>query len=164
MLASSLVLITSCKKTGCTDSTALNYSEEAKKDDGSCITVQDIRNTDSQNLYVEVFNLTFSNSVSYTFYNPNFNYENGDMIIIEVLNQYGEWKSLPAILDVDVHLEGSYEDDGTIWIYLKNDDGSSFYPSGNATVSFRAGLVKKNGMILNPNIEGKTISEIKQII
>ena len=26
----------SCKKKGCTDETALNYSTEAKKDDGSC--------------------------------------------------------------------------------------------------------------------------------
>jgi hypothetical protein len=28
--------ITSCKKKGCTDATAVNYSESAKKDDGSC--------------------------------------------------------------------------------------------------------------------------------
>ena len=28
---------TSCKKKGCTDPTASNYSEEAKKDDGSCV-------------------------------------------------------------------------------------------------------------------------------
>lgn len=28
---------TSCKKKGCTDETALNYNEEAKKDDGSCV-------------------------------------------------------------------------------------------------------------------------------
>lgn len=27
---------TSCKKEGCTDNVATNYSEEAKKDDGSC--------------------------------------------------------------------------------------------------------------------------------
>jgi hypothetical protein len=30
------LLITSCKKEGCTDATALNYNEEAKKDDGTC--------------------------------------------------------------------------------------------------------------------------------
>jgi hypothetical protein len=30
------LLITSCKKEGCTDASALNYNEEAKKDDGSC--------------------------------------------------------------------------------------------------------------------------------
>lgn len=29
--------LTSCKKEGCTDETANNYSEEAKKDDGSCV-------------------------------------------------------------------------------------------------------------------------------
>lgn len=31
------VLLGSCKKKGCTDSTATNYSQKAKKDDGSCI-------------------------------------------------------------------------------------------------------------------------------
>ena len=31
-----LISITSCKKKGCTDPTAYNYSSEAKKDDGSC--------------------------------------------------------------------------------------------------------------------------------
>lgn len=37
LLASSLAFGTvSCKKKGCTDPTANNYSEEAKKDDGSC--------------------------------------------------------------------------------------------------------------------------------
>lgn len=30
------IALVSCKKEGCTDPTALNYSEEAKKDDGSC--------------------------------------------------------------------------------------------------------------------------------
>ena len=31
-----IVSVTSCKKKGCTDTEAYNYSEEAKKDDGSC--------------------------------------------------------------------------------------------------------------------------------
>ena len=30
------VFFTACKKEGCTDSTAANYSSDAKKDDGSC--------------------------------------------------------------------------------------------------------------------------------
>ena len=32
----SLILSTSCRKEGCTDETAFNYNEEAKKDDGTC--------------------------------------------------------------------------------------------------------------------------------
>lgn len=35
-LAAGLVSLTACKKEGCTDPNALNYSEEAKKDDASC--------------------------------------------------------------------------------------------------------------------------------
>lgn len=36
LMASLTVVTTSCKKEGCTDPNAINYSESAKKDDGSC--------------------------------------------------------------------------------------------------------------------------------
>lgn len=36
MAIAALVIATGCKKKGCTDPSALNYSESAKKDDGSC--------------------------------------------------------------------------------------------------------------------------------
>lgn len=35
-LAASTLFLSSCKKEGCTDPTATNYSDKAKKDDGSC--------------------------------------------------------------------------------------------------------------------------------
>tara|TARA_B100000524_G_scaffold230605_1_gene122313 strand:+ start:2307 stop:3527 length:1221 start_codon:yes stop_codon:yes gene_type:complete len=37
----SLVAVTSCKKKGCTDPTAINYDSEAEKDDGSCVDAPD---------------------------------------------------------------------------------------------------------------------------
>ena len=152
----------SCKKKGCTDKNALNYSKEAKKDDGSCVTVEEIKSvvSSSQNVYVENFNMTFNSSSSNGSYSPSFNYQEGDMIMIETVNEYLEWVALPYIFDIDTHIEGSYEDNGTVWIYLKNDDGSNYYPSSNATVSFRVGLIKKQGLVENPNIKNMTISEI----
>jgi hypothetical protein len=36
ILSATALIAVSCKKKGCTDPTAINYSEEAKKDDGSC--------------------------------------------------------------------------------------------------------------------------------
>jgi hypothetical protein len=36
ILSATALIATSCKKKGCTDETATNYSEEAKKDDGTC--------------------------------------------------------------------------------------------------------------------------------
>lgn len=36
LLVALIISISSCKKEGCTNSSALNHSSEAKKDDGSC--------------------------------------------------------------------------------------------------------------------------------
>lgn len=37
VLVAGAMTFTACKKEGCTDELASNYSEEAKKDDGSCV-------------------------------------------------------------------------------------------------------------------------------
>mgnify|MGYP000291567565 CR=1 FL=1 len=37
LVATILLGATSCQKEGCTDANATNYSDEAKKDDGSCV-------------------------------------------------------------------------------------------------------------------------------
>ena len=160
LLALSLPFFYSCKKKGCTDKNALNYSSKAKKDDGSCVTIEEVKSVIPQNLYVEQFDLTFNSGSSFDSYVPNFNYESGDAILIETVNQYGEWTPLPYIFSVDVHVEGSYDTSGEIWAYLKNDDGTSFFPSSNVTQTFRAALIKKNGIDENPNIKDMTISEL----
>ena len=36
VLTGAVLIGTSCKKKGCTDPTATNYNEKAKKDDGTC--------------------------------------------------------------------------------------------------------------------------------
>jgi hypothetical protein len=104
--------------------------------------------------------LSFDNSTSLDFYTPNFIYEVGDMILIETLNSYGEWTALPYIFGVDVHVVGSYEEDGTIWISLNNDDGTGYYPTLALTLQFRVGLIKQSGLITNPNLEFMTIDEV----
>ena len=40
-------ILSSCKKHGCTDSSAVNYSNIAKKDDGSCFYKSDLNNVNS---------------------------------------------------------------------------------------------------------------------
>ena len=153
------ILFSSCIQEGCTDPAALNYSSSAISDDGSCILEQDV-----QNLYVENFTLSFDNSISLDLYIPNFIYEVGDMIIIETVNSFDEWTALPYVFDVDVHIAGSYEDDGTIWISLNNDDGTGYYPSQILTIQFRVGLIKQSGLIINPNLEFMTIDELSSSI
>ena len=153
------ILFSSCIQEGCTDPAALNYSSSAISDDGSCILEQDV-----QNLYVENFTLSFDNSISLDLYIPNFIYEVGDMIIIETVNSFDEWTALPYVFDVDVHIAGSYEEDGTIWISLNNDDGTGYYPSQILTIQFRVGLIKQSGLIINPNLEFMTIDELSSSI
>ena len=153
------VLFSSCIQEGCTDPAALNYSSSAISDDGSCILEQDV-----QNLYVENFTLSFDNSTSLDLYIPNFIYEPGDMIIIETVNSFDEWTALPYIFGVDIHIVGSYEEDGTIWISLNNDDGTAYYPSQTLTIQFRVGLIKQSGLIINPNLEFMNIDELSSSI
>ena len=155
----SFVLFSSCIQEGCTDPAALNYSSSAISDDGSCILEQDV-----QNLYVENFTLSFDNSTSLDLYIPNFIYEAGDMIIIETVNSFDEWTALPYIFGVDIHIVGSYEEDGTIWISLNNDDGTGYFPSQILTIQFRVGLIKQSGLIINPNLEFMTIDELSSSI
>ena len=44
LIATTLLATGACKKKGCTDPTATNYSSEAKKNDGSCVYHQQNKN------------------------------------------------------------------------------------------------------------------------
>ena len=67
-LAGITVLATSCRKEGCTDETAFNYNEEAKKDDGTCqyentATIKFTQSWDDQDVTVADFNdLKYANA------------------------------------------------------------------------------------------------------
>ena len=156
----SIVLLGSCTKgeiNGCTDPTALNYSNLATEDDGSCM-------YESQSVFIEYFTLTFNNSNSNGFLIPTFNYEDGDLIIIETKNDWDEWTALPFIVDIDIHLEGGYTDSGTVWVYLYNDDQVLFFSPVEINVPFRAALIKANALQINPDLKGMTIDEINSAI
>jgi hypothetical protein len=49
LVAVGMFTLVSCKKEGCTDTTATNYSESANKDDGSCVYEQLINPADTSN-------------------------------------------------------------------------------------------------------------------
>ena len=83
------ISILSCKKEGCTDQNATNYSEEAKKDDGSCLyksfTLEEV--TENGTAYTKVTgtideSLTFSSSKNYMISGGVF-VDNGATLTIE---------------------------------------------------------------------------------
>ena len=117
-----------------------------------------------QSLFIENFTLTFNNSTAYDSFFPSFNYQDGDLIIIETKNEWDEWTALPYIVDIDIHLEGGYNTSGTVWVYLYNDDQTYFYPPAPLEVQFRAALIKSNALQINPDIKDMTIDEINSTI
>ena len=144
----------SCKKYGCTHPSALNYSSEANEDDGSCFFEQT-----NQIIYVEEFSLTFDVNW-YESYYPSFNYESGDIIIMEVANEWGEWTSFPYYVGVtDAYLEGSYSGN-LCFVYAYNEDGTTYYFPTPTTYDFRVALIKMNGLVLNPDLANMSISEL----
>ena len=154
--------VTSCKKDiyGCTDSASLNYSTEANKDDGSCMKAP-------QTLFEEQFTMSFGPTTAYGTYYPSFNYESGDVIIIEhltdVANNY--WSAMPIVTSGAV-VWGEYGyDDGDIWIYTDEVNSGNGYPwPANVTFAFRALLIKKGALKLNKDLKNMSIEEIKSIM
>lgn len=158
--AASLLLAPSCKKHGCTDSNALNYSNVAKKDDGSCI-------IPTQTVFEEQFTLTFGPGASLDIYYPLFNYQPGDVIILENLSDptYNYWSALPIVSSGAV-VWGEYGDDeGDIWIYTDEvSTGNDFPWVSNVTFGFRALLIKKYAIQKNPDLKNMTIDEVKELL
>lgn len=164
LVCSLFYLITSCKKHGCTDSTALNYSSFAKKDDGSCVF-----NSDINTVYIEEFWVHFGPGVSYDSYFPNFNKEDGDVLIVEVesdnINGTIYWSSLPYHLGVNnAYMRAEYGESGLVWIETLYEDGSPANWTGSASYHMRVALVKKNGIYSEKEVKNMTIDEIEELI
>ncbi len=163
--------INSCKKKiyGCTNWDALNYSLSANTDDGSCFFASDI-NTDKQRIFIENFNLTFTNQSFYS-YSPSFNYENGDFLLVEGLTDYagGEsyWSSLPLTsIGANVTIWYEYSQSfGTIYVYTTTvNNGNTYNWSPSASQTFRAVLIKKDALIENPDLRNMSYDEIIEVM
>ena len=167
LLMASIVLLpfNSCKKHGCTDVEAANYSNVAKKDDGSCILASAVE--PKQVVFEEQFSMTFGPSVAYNIHNVSFNYEPGDVIIIENLTDptYNYWSAMPIVTNgVVVWSEYGY-DNGEIWVYADDaNTGNDYFFSSSVNFGFRAMLIKKSALILNPDLEKMSIEEVKAIL
>ncbi|MCB9223423.1 MAG: hypothetical protein H6582_04520 [Crocinitomicaceae bacterium] len=100
LLAVSTLTVQSCKKKGCTDETATNYSSEAEKDDGSCeylqeagITLYFTQNVNGSNITVSNFDqLNYTNAdgnvwsitkMQYLISDVRFYKANGDSLVID---------------------------------------------------------------------------------
>ncbi|MDX1349538.1 MAG: MbnP family protein [Putridiphycobacter sp.] len=98
-IASIALTATSCRKEGCTDETAWNYNEEAKKDDGTCkyentATIKFTQSWDGEAVTVDDFNvLKFTNEkghkmsierLRYSISDVRFYKADGDSVVIDM--------------------------------------------------------------------------------
>jgi len=68
---------------------------------------------------------------------------------------------MPFIDGTDTHIQSAYDETGKIMFYLYTNAGTPNYPSGSIDLEFRAALIKKNGLVSNPNLESMTIAELE---
>jgi hypothetical protein len=153
----------SCKKDiyGCTDPNAQNYSTKATTDDGSCIAEA------QQQVFEETFSMYFGPSTYYNIYSPSFDYSPGDLIVLEHLNDptFNYYTAMPVVTQ-NIVVWGEYGyNTGEIWIYAHQiSTGNPFFFPTQSEFGFRALLVKKKAIDLNPEIKEMSIDQIKLFV
>lgn len=159
-----VVGIGSCKKGGCTDSSALNYSSEAKKDDGSCILKSDIQaQTDAK---VFKYTLQYNSGDTYKEYTGITGYDEGDIIItfIEDPNEQSLsdfWVQTPYENHDGVKFFAEIAGAGIVYLNTTTSNGSSPWNSPHY-FNCKSVLIKASGLAKNPNLDLTDYEEIKQ--
>lgn len=164
-----VVSVSSCKKEGCTNSQALNYSSEAKKDDGSCILQSDVQNqVESNDAQVYSYTLNFNSVDSYQQYTGvASDFDDGDVVItfVEDPNESGLdgfWVQMPYISDDYVNFYAEITDNGNIFLNTVDADGFSPWISTNY-FNFRSVLIKGTWLQENPSVKFDSYQEVKEV-
>lgn len=163
-----LCVASSCQKSGCTDSKALNYSDSNTKDDGSCIMPSDVQNeieTDAK-----VFNTTlyFNAGDTYQSYNTvSQYYDNGDIILTFVedpneSNLTGFWVQMPFLSDDNVNFYSEVTSTGEVFVNTATVSGGSPWSSTHY-FNFKFVLIKGTGLIKHPDVDLTNFEEVKEV-
>ena len=125
-LIGALTFLASCKKYGCTDPIALNYSSRNTEDDGSCV----YDDAPQDNVTIEAFTINFGPSNQYPYYVPAASWSSGDYVTVQVLNEVvgGEeyWSDLPYVSnDITIYFDYG-NNDQTLYFY------GEYVSTGNA--------------------------------
>jgi hypothetical protein len=156
--------IGSCKKGGCTDSSALNYSSVAKKDDGSCILKSDLQSETEAKVFK--YTLQYFAGDTYKDYTGITGYDDGDIIVtfIEDPNEQnltGFWVQTPYENNDGVKFFAEITDLGTVYLNTTTSNGSSPWNS-NHYFNCKSVLIKASGLAKNPNLDLTNYEEIRQ--
>lgn len=162
VLALSVLSIQSCKKYGCTDVEALNHSNVANKDDGSCMYAID----EPQNVQIEYFSASFTSSSDWDYYFPSTTISDGDIVLVEVyVEDIGTDQYWAPLTYVDNNLSVWYDYDldyGDLNLYTRRVDNGQPYPwSGTATFSFRMAVIKQNAIAVGTDFTTLKIDDFK---
>jgi hypothetical protein len=152
--------ISSCKKSGCTDQSALNYSSVAKRDDGSCILQSEL------DAKVFRYTLNFFSGDTYKDFTGISGFEAGDIIItfVEDPNEdglTGFWVQTPYENNSDVKFYTEITDGGSVFLNTTTSNGGSPWSSFHY-FNCKSVLIKASGLAKNPNLDLTNFEEIKK--
>lgn len=159
LMIAAVVSLSACKKKGCTDSKALNYNSEAKKDDGSCV----MNNAKSSLITVNSGEWSggvngYSVTKSTTLITPSIAetgavlcyYKDGtEYYPLPIAIWYGSWTT---------NIFYIYSS-GSISFYTQDDDALTPPPG---TVTFKVVTIEASGLIANPDVDLNNYKEVKE--
>ena len=158
-------LTVSCKKAiyGCKDSNALNYSNKANEDDGSCM----YQNEVSPQAKMYEYTLHYNAGETYKSYQGIINdYESGDIIVTFVEDPNEDnltdfWVQVPYENHNGVKFFAEFTSTGTVFLNTTTASGLSPWTNWHY-FNCRSVLIKSSGLILNPNVDLTSLKAIQE--
>ena len=164
ILALGAFSLAGCKKSGCTDASALNYSKDAKKDDGSCFFSSELE----PDAYVYNYTLGFDPGETFESYTGIDKFEAGDVVVTfayyEALGGSNFFTELPFTTSQGVYIFSEFsESSGMVFINTTWADGTPGSPWASATtIGFKSVLIKSSGLKKNPDLDITNFEEVKK--
>ena len=160
------IVLSGCSKKGCTDETAQNYNEEAKKDDGTCVY------SDAKSQVITISNWTGSGTgyfatATVPIITSSISSTGAVLCYIEDASTAGVYWALPysevffdaSSLPMWTRHWGFAYDSDEILIQTQDDDGATVNPG---TRNFKIVVIESSGLQTHPDVDLTNYKEVKE--
>jgi hypothetical protein len=160
------LVLTGCKKSGCTDEAALNYNEEAKEDDGTCVF------SDAKSQIITISNWTGSGTGYYAsatvpIITSSISSTGAVLCFIEDATTSGAYWAMPysevffdaSGVEMWTRHWGFANDSDEILIQTQDSDGFTVNPG---TRKFKIVVIESSGLQTHPDVDLTNYKEVKE--